>query len=83
MKTKLTLEQMEEALKVLLKAYGAMDGDAFSKYIFHKVKLSGVSREYIIGNFHRFRKSPSAQFAKSDFEHRKMMANGLIEFYNR
>ena len=74
---------MEEALKVLLKAYGAMDGDAFSKYIFHKVKLSGVSRENIIGNFHRFRKSPSAQFAKSDLEHRKMMASGLIEFYNR
>ena len=30
MKTKLTPEQMEEALKVLLKAYVDMDGDAFS-----------------------------------------------------
>ena len=82
MKTKLTLEQMEEALEVLLKAYGAMDGDAFSKYIFNKIKLSRVNREYIMENFHRFRNSPSSQFAKSDFEHRKMMASGLIEFYN-
>jgi len=83
MKTKLTPEQMEEALEVLLKAYGAMDGEAFSKYIFNKIKLSRVNREYIMENFHRFQKSPSSQFAKSDFEHRKMMANGLIEFYNR
>tara|TARA_R100001443_G_scaffold19494_5_gene31154 strand:+ start:1800 stop:2051 length:252 start_codon:yes stop_codon:yes gene_type:complete len=83
MKTKLTPEQMEEALKVLLKAHVDMDGDAFSKHIFNKIKLSRVSREYILENFHRFQKSPSSQFAKSDFEHRKMMANGLIEFYNR
>ena len=83
MKTKLTPEQMEEALEVLLKAYVDMDGDAFSKHIFNKIKLKRMSREYIMENFHRFQKSPSSQFAKSDFEHRKMMASGLIEFYNR
>ena len=83
MKTKLTPEQMEEALEVLLKASVNMDGDAFTKHIFNKLKFNSMSREYILENFHRFQKSPSSQFAKSDFEHRKMMANGLIEFYNR
>lgn len=80
--TKLTPEQMEEALKIINEAWVSMNGEEFGRLCLDK-DPHGPSQSWVNENFRRFQNDLGGQINKTSGDYMPKLAAGLVEFYNQ